>query len=482
MGNGGGIPGVITRNGNSANRSGFLSQSWKKFKTQVSHLEKPLKSVGNVENKVTCVSYGERILLGLSQAGQQTLTEIRQALRVSVDSVASVRADVKSQGQTAWQLLGERGYLLHSWEKKKVAVAFPQLGKVLKASSLACVRYQVVPRTLAVVVGKATFVHQSASESNPLTAFNGRLYSDGLPRPVFLIALLVSLLEGLILIVRAGYLAVLFTPALVMAPFADLLGEDFRETWLRVVHHTLELAGAAFIKWGQWAATRPDLFPRDLCYHLSKLHSKAPSHDFAQTRRTVEGAFGRKLGEIFEDFEEEPVASGSIAQVHRAVLRYRHHPKGREEAKPMTVAVKVRHPGVSELIRRDFTIINWLAKVSTFVPGISWLRLDESVQQFAVFMLTQVDLAREAAHLSRFIYNFRRWKDVSFPKPLYPLVHPEVLVETFEDGESVANYVERPPEKTKMNKGLAHIGTHTLLKMLLVSECVSILDCSPNCV
>jgi len=81
----------------------------------------------------------------------------------------------------------------------------------------------------------------------------------------------------------------------------------------------------------------------------------------------------------------------------------------------------------------------------------------------------QVDLAREAAHLSRFIYNFRSWKDVSFPKPLYPLVHPAVLVETYEQGESVARFVDRPG-KNRLNTALASIGTHTLLKMLLVRK------------
>ncbi|CAH1448399.1 unnamed protein product [Lactuca virosa] len=98
----------------------------------------------------------------------------------------------------------------------------------------------------------------------------------------------------------------------------------------------------------------------------------------------------------------------------------------------------------------------------------SWL--DESVQQFAVFMMSQVDLAREAAHLSRFIYNFRRWKDVSFPKPVYPLVHPAVLVETFEQGESVAFYVDELQGHERLKSSLAHIGTHALLKMLLVDN------------
>ena len=57
-------------------------------------------------------------------------------------------------------------------------------------------------------------------------------------------------------------------------------------------------------------------------------------------------------------------------------------------------------------------------------------------------MMSQVDLSREAAHLSRFIFNFLRWKDVLFPRPLYPLVHPSVLVETYEHGESVLHYMK----------------------------------------
>jgi len=79
----------------------------------------------------------------------------------------------------------------------------------------------------------------------------------------------------------------------------------------------------AFIQWGQWAATRPDLFPGDLCAELARLHTGAPRHGFAHTRAAVEGAFRRPLAELFDEFDAAPVASGSIAQVHRAVLSAR---------------------------------------------------------------------------------------------------------------------------------------------------------------
>ncbi|KZV55201.1 AarF domain-containing kinase isoform 1 [Dorcoceras hygrometricum] len=326
--------------------------------------------------------------------------------------------------------------------------------------------FMVVPGIFALVCGAQVAWAQDL-EDKIVYRPTDTLYNRALDSHLFLAKLALSMLDGLLLLLRAMFLVVLFTPSIAMAPFADSFGPQFRELWLHVVHQTLERAGPAFIKWGQWAATRPDLFPRDLCGELSKLHTKAPEHSFAYTKKTIEKAFGCKISDIFDDFEPEPVASGSIAQVHRASLRPRY--PGRQ-AKPLLVAVKVRHPGVGESIKRDFEIITIVAKISNFIPALNWLRLDESVQQFAVFMMGQVDLSREASHLSRFIYNFRAWKDVSFPKPVYPFVHPAVLVETFEHGESVSYFVDELEGNERLKSSLAHIGTHALLKMLLVEK------------
>ncbi|XP_057764666.1 uncharacterized protein LOC130985614 isoform X2 [Salvia miltiorrhiza] len=343
--------------------------------------------------------------------------------------------------------------------------------KIAQAVSLGfSYSYMVVPSIFALVCGThLAWAEEAAPTTNTVYDPRNTLYMHARDTHSCVTGLIFSIFEGIFMLIRTFYLAVLFTPSISMAPFADSLGPHFRRLWLQVVHLTLERAGPAFIKWGQWAATRPDLFPKDLCTELSKLHMKAPQHNFAYTRKTIERAFGRKISEIFDDFEEEPVASGSIAQVHRASLRSRYPG---HQIDPILVAVKVRHPGVGESIKRDFAIINVVAKISGFIPGLNWLRLDESVQQFAVFMMSQVDLAREAAHLSRFIYNFRMWKDVSFPKPIYPLVHPAVLVESFEHGESVSHYVDEYQGNERIKRSLAHIGTHALLKMLLVDNFV----------
>ncbi|XP_068322804.1 uncharacterized protein [Pyrus communis] len=374
-------------------------------------------------------------------------------------SVIPTRSAVRHHAQLAWKRLSERF--------SSSGRGFSRINNFAQAFSLAVTRSNLLlPGIFAFTSGKLAWSQRSLAETEYQPPGN-TLYMRAQDGHAFMNSLAFAVLEGAILIFRAVALGILFTPSIVMAAFADCFGPEFRKLWLHVVHRTLELAGPAFIKWGQWAATRPDLFPRDLCTKLSELHTKAPEHSFAYTKKTIERAFGRKLPEIFDNFEEKPVASGSIAQVHRATLRFRYPG---QQMKPIVVAVKVRHPGVGESIRRDFAIINLVAKISTFIPALKWWRLDESVQQFAVFMMSQVDLAREAAHLSRFIYNFRRWKDVSFPKPVYPLVHPAVLVETYEQGECVSHYVDDLEGHDRIKSALAHIGTHALLKMLLVDN------------
>ena len=92
------------------------------------------------------------------------------------------------------------------------------------------------------------------------------------------------------------------------------------------------------------------MFPDSLCVSLSGLHADAPAHSWRFTKRSVEQALCIKKGsllEVFESFDEIPIASGSIAQIHKATLRSRTGKNG-------TVAVKVRHPNVSRLIDMDF--------------------------------------------------------------------------------------------------------------------------------
>jgi len=247
-------------------------------------------------------------------------------------------------------------------------------------------------------------------------------------------------LEAMTCVARVVSLLLLFTPLLLSAPIA-LHWNVRREAWTQMLASTLEAAGPAFIKWGQWAATRRDLFPGDVCVALTRLQMNAATHDSAHSVKVIEAAFGHPIGALFDQFDMEPIASGSVAQVHRAVLsqewcRVAGHEPGLE------VAVKVRHPRVQEIMVRDFSIMEALVGACASLPGLRNMRLQESVAQFRAPLVAQIDFRVEAQNLWRFIHNFRDTQDVAFPAPVPPLVHSEVLVETFESGVSILQLLD----------------------------------------
>ena len=86
-------------------------------------------------------------------------------------------------------------------------------------------------------------------------------------------------------------------------------------------HFSISLCGAALVKWAQWASVRRDVFPGDFCDAMGHFHDDAPKHSYAQTAREVRRHLGVPVERVFAHFPKHPVASGSVAQVYRAVLR-----------------------------------------------------------------------------------------------------------------------------------------------------------------
>lgn len=269
-------------------------------------------------------------------------------------------------------------------------------------------------------------------------------------------------------VLRTLWLLLLFGPVLLTAPVALQLNLA-RAEWIEMLRKTLEAAGPAFIKWGQWAATRHDLFPPDMCEELERLHTQAPGHKFKHTQRAIEEAFGLPLHELFSEIDQQPVASGSIGQIHRAVLTEKGAAMTGVPA-GSTVAVKVRHPGVGAAILRDFATMMAVAHVASMLPSLAHLRLEQTLSQFAAPLREQVDLSREASNLRRFNHNFRKTRHVFFPVPLYPLVTPDVLVESFESGEHITAYIQS--DNNPYNHRLSELGSGTMLQMMLVDNLI----------
>ena len=181
---------------------------------------------------------------------------------------------------------------------------------------------------------------------------------------------------------------------------------------------TLERLGPIFVKFGQVLSTRRDLLPTDVADELAKLQDRVPPFPAAQARRLVEQAFGQSIEALFSEFEAEPVASASIAQVHFAVLK-----DGRQ------VAVKVLRPGMLDVIEDDLsllrTLARWVERVS--VDG-KRLRPREVVAEFDNYLHDELDLVREAANAAQLRRNMQGLNLILVPEMVWELCTSGVIV------------------------------------------------------
>jgi len=249
-----------------------------------------------------------------------------------------------------------------------------------------------------------------------------------------------------------------------------LMPHIFREWWNRALVFALGFGGACPTKLGQWAATRADLFSEELCRSLSQLHSSAPTHSFAATQEIIHSAFGKSVNDVFFRFDPNPIASGAIAQVYRASIKLNQF--------EYPVAVKIRHPGVVDNIYLDLSIIRILAKLSMYIPGATWMSVEENLETFASHMEQQLDLVREARNLDKFQINFAEFPNICFPRPVNEMTTQDILVESFEEGIPVSKYMSalESDETNGLNTSekfkaqLASLGFTAFLKMIFVDN------------
>lgn len=157
---------------------------------------------------------------------------------------------------------------------------------------------------------------------------------------------------------------------------------------------------------------------------LAAVTCRAPVHSYRHSRREIKAALGVEVEQLFDAFDPQPLASGSIAQVHRATLKsaqYRQYLQqqhlhaqqqhsvqceAEQQEQEQQVVVKVCHPNVAQHIRLDFKLVGWLSIAASKLPLLRGLPVRESVAQFSHTMTAQTDLRVEAVHALRFHNNF----------------------------------------------------------------------------
>jgi ubiquinone biosynthesis protein len=229
-------------------------------------------------------------------------------------------------------------------------------------------------------------------------------------------------------------------------------GKARRQTWFgQVVLDLFRELGATFVKVGQIMSTRPDLIPDHLSRALEHLQDDVGPFGFDATTSTIEEDFGRPYTGIFSELAPVPIASASVAQVHKARL-----PDGR------LVAVKIRRPNVVELCAFDLAVMKRVASLLARWPSIANLAPVAMVEEFGRAIAAQLDFRIEATNNRRFRANFRDHPQVLFPILVEELCSARVLTMSYIEGTKIlaagGTRFDRPR--------IARLGLQVLLKMI----------------
>jgi len=220
----------------------------------------------------------------------------------------------------------------------------------------------------------------------------------------------------------------------------ELVLSSFRHPWLRLLarlvsigrdlraprgarlREALERLGPIFVKFGQVLSTRRDLLPPDIADELAKLQDRVPPFSSDLAVAIIERAYGRKVSDVFVDFEHTPVASASIAQVHFATLKDRY-------GQLREVAVKVLRPGMLTVIDKDLALMRMMAAwVERLSHDGKRLKPREVVAEFDKYLHDELDLIREAANAAQLRRNMEGLDLVLIPEMFWDFCHTNVLV------------------------------------------------------
>lgn len=185
--------------------------------------------------------------------------------------------------------------------------------------------------------------------------------------------------------------------------------------------------GPTFVKFGQVLSTRPDLLPAAWIEELRTLQDQVPPFPLAEVRQQIEASLGASPEALGLELEEQPLASASIAQVHRGRLR-----DGR------VVAVKVQRPGIEERVRADLDLLFYLARILEAVVEETGVSTPTGIiEEFERSITEELDFLNEARNVRRFVQANRGRPAFKIPEVFEELSGRRVLTLEYLEGVKI---------------------------------------------
>lgn len=192
---------------------------------------------------------------------------------------------------------------------------------------------------------------------------------------------------------------------------------------------TVEDLGLTYVKVGQFLALRYDLLPAEVCRELGKLFEQVAPVPFEDVRRVVEDALGGSLQRFFSEFEQKPLASASVAQVHRARTR-----------DDRDVAVKIRRPGIGHAFGADIRNMRRAASIVDALGFLGSISLREFVEEFADWTGREMNFVIEGQSADRLRRNSLHYEII--PQIHWELTTDQVLTMDFIEGMTLVQFID----------------------------------------
>ncbi|MDJ0829078.1 MAG: AarF/ABC1/UbiB kinase family protein [Desulfobacterales bacterium] len=216
-----------------------------------------------------------------------------------------------------------------------------------------------------------------------------------------------------------------------------------------------EELGPTYIKLGQILSIRPDLIPAAFIEELAKLQDNVPPFSFSDVKQIIENELGRPVEEVYSELSNEPLASASIGQVHKAVLMDNEQ-----------VAIKIQRPGIRKTIEIDLEIMLHLATLAErHIEELAVHQPVRIVEEFARTLEKEIDYTIEAANMQRFAHNFLNDATIYVPKVFQGLSTSRILTMEFVDGIKVSK-TEQLDQEGLDRELITARGTDIILKQV----------------